>query len=85
MTIKQKQKRTSRLRYWRRLNELSQARAARMAGISRAMWALLENGLLPGDEVASKLSALFGEPADGLQKPASARNVLRVRDGEAVA
>ena len=83
MPIKQKQKRTSRLRYWRRLNELSQARAARMAGISRAMWALLENGLLPGEEVASKLSALFGEPPDDLQKPASPRNVLRARDGAA--
>ena len=81
----EKQKRTSRLRYWRRLNDLSQERAAHMAGISRAMWALLENGLLPGEEVASKLSALFGEPVDGLLKPASARNVLRARDGEAVA
>ena len=80
----QKQKRTSRLRYWRRLNDLSQERAAHMAGISRAMWALLEKGLLPGEEVASKLSALFGEPVDGLLKPASARNVLRARDGEAV-
>jgi transcriptional regulator with XRE-family HTH domain len=81
----QKQKRTNRLRYWRRLNDLSQARAAGMAGISRAMWALLENGLPPGEEVASKLSALFGESPDDLQKPASARNVLRARDGEAAA